>query len=118
MFASRANFTIVTRNIASASVAEILAQDYTGSAVTPLITVTDSGKTLKEGTDYTVTYSNNTNEGTATVKITGKGNYSGSATAEFEIRNLSQSEGFFNRVLSAVNSLFARFKAFFVGLFM
>ena len=31
-------------------------------------------KVLKNGTDYTVSYSNNTKVGTATVKITGKGN--------------------------------------------
>ena len=36
------------------------------------------GKTLKKGTDYTVKYLNNTKVGTATVTVTGKGNYTGS----------------------------------------
>ena len=40
---------------------------------------------LKEGTDYTVSYQNNTNIGTATVTITGKGNYTGTITKTFKI---------------------------------
>ena len=40
---------------------------------------------LKEGTDFTVTYSNNKKAGTAKVKVTGKGNYTGSVTKTFEI---------------------------------
>lgn len=118
MFASRANFTIVTKNIAQAAVAPVVEQAYTGSAVTPLITITDGGNILREGTDYTVTYSNNTNEGTATAKITGIGNYSGSASAEFQIVKMSEPQSFFNRIFSLFSSLFARIKAFFVGIFM
>ncbi|MCH3944137.1 MAG: RICIN domain-containing protein [Atopobiaceae bacterium] len=50
---------------------------YTGSAVTPSVTVTTaSGKTLTKGTDYTVSYSNNVSVGTATVTVAGKGSYS------------------------------------------
>ncbi|MBQ9067555.1 MAG: RICIN domain-containing protein, partial [Eggerthellaceae bacterium] len=41
--------------------------------------------TLKAGTDYTVSYSNNTKVGTATVKVTGKGNYTGTKSATFNI---------------------------------
>ena len=118
MFASKAKFTIVTKSIANVSIAEIPVQDYTGNAVTPVVTITDGGKILQEGTDYTVTYSNNTNEGKASIKIIGKGNYSGSASAEFNIQKLSQSQSIFNRILTVFNSLFARIKAFFVGLFM
>ena len=43
------------------------------------------GKTLKKGTDYTVSYKNNTNVGTATVTITGKGNYTGTVKKTFKI---------------------------------
>lgn len=64
---------------------------YTGSAVKPVPTVTyTSGtvsKTLVQGTDYTVSYSNNVNPGTATMTITGKGAYAGSITKNFTIGN-------------------------------
>jgi hypothetical protein len=42
-------------------------------------------KTLKAGTDYTVAYKNNTNVGTATVTVTGKGSYTGTKSATFKI---------------------------------
>jgi hypothetical protein len=58
---------------------------YTGKAIKPTVTVTNGTDTLKSGTDYTVTYENNTNAGTATVKISGAGSFSGSATAQFTI---------------------------------
>ena len=52
------------------------------------ITVTLDGKELRYGVDYLVTYENNTAEGTATVIVTGVGQYgySGSVSAEFEIK--------------------------------
>lgn len=55
-------------------------QTYIGKAITPALTLKDDWygvKDLKEGTDYTVTYTNNTNVGTATVTIkpTESGNY-------------------------------------------
>lgn len=59
---------------------------YTGKAVAPSITVKDSfGTTLKKGTDYTLSYKNNTKLGTASVTITLKGNYSGTKTYNFKI---------------------------------
>lgn len=58
---------------------------YNGEAKKPTAKVTLSGKTLIEGTDYTVSYKNNTNAGTATVVITGIGNYIGSAEKNFLI---------------------------------
>ena len=48
-------------------------------------TKTSPEKELKKDTDYTVSYSNNKEVGTASVTITGKGNYSGSITKTFEI---------------------------------
>jgi len=112
MFASRANFTIVTKNISNAVIADIPVQDYTGSAITPVITVTDGGKILREGTDYTVTYSNNTAEGKATAKITGKGNYSGTKNVHFEIEQLDMFESIMNELVSFFNSFKARIIAF------
>lgn len=52
------------------------------------ITVTLDGEELRYGVDYIVSYENNTAEGTATAIVTGLGQYgySGSASAEFEIK--------------------------------
>ncbi len=65
-------------------------QVYTGNPITPALTLSDSltGSTLQEGTDYELTYSDNTNVGTACIAITGKGtNYTGSRKVYFEIVN-------------------------------
>lgn len=60
---------------------------YTGSAKKPTVTVKNtSGTKLTLDKDYTVTYSNNTAIGKASVKITFKGNYSGSKTLNFTIK--------------------------------
>ena len=61
-------------------------QVFNGSALQPKPVVKDGNKTLAEGTDYTVTYTNNTNPGTATITITGKGNYQGTVTTQFVIK--------------------------------
>ena len=58
---------------------------YDGSKKKPSATVRSGNKTLTSGTDFTVSYSNNVNVGTASAVITGKGNYSGSITKEFSI---------------------------------
>jgi hypothetical protein len=55
---------------------------YNGKAKTPTVTI--SG--LKNGTDYTVTYSSNVAVGTAKVTIKGKGNYTGTLTKTFTIK--------------------------------
>jgi hypothetical protein len=80
-----ATFKIVAASIAKATIAAIADQTYTGSALTPSVTVAFNGKTLKKGTDYTVVYSSNVNCGTASVTLTGIGNFTGTATASFRI---------------------------------
>ena len=72
--------SIATLNIGSLSDAE-----YTGKAITPEVTVKDGTKTLKQGVDYTVKYTNNINVGKASVTITGIGNYTGNVTKYFNI---------------------------------
>ncbi|MGM9881767.1 MAG: MBG domain-containing protein, partial [Bacilli bacterium] len=57
----------------------------TGSAITPEPTVVVNGRTLTKDTDYTVSYTDNTNIGTATVTVTGKNNYKGTGVTTFEI---------------------------------
>ena len=49
------------------------------------MSVGGSSKTLVNGTDYTVSYKNNTNRGTATITITGKGNFTGTKSVTFKI---------------------------------
>lgn len=67
----------------------IPAQECTGTAIIPELTVTHHGKTLEKGVDYTVTGTNNklptTDAVKATLKLTGKGNYSGTTNVSFEI---------------------------------
>ena len=57
---------------------------YTGKKITQRITVYDGKKKLRSS-DYTVKYSSNKNPGKVTVKITGKGNYTGTITKTFNI---------------------------------
>ena len=76
--------------LSKATVAAIADQEYTGDQVRPTVTVTSADKkTLKEGTDYTVTYNNNVLVGTATVTLTGIGDYAGTITAAFDIVGIS-----------------------------
>lgn len=58
---------------------------YTGAAQTLAVTVNDGTSDLTEETDFTVSYSNNIDVGTATVTVTGKGNYTGTVTKTFRI---------------------------------
>ena len=80
-------FTISPASIETAEVSGIEDRIYNGQAQeqNPVVKLGDT--TLEKDTDYTVSYENNVGEGTATVIITGKGNYTGTATAEFTISN-------------------------------
>ena len=77
-------FTISPANISEASIS-VAAQNYTGSQLTPVPTVTLDGKSLESGTDFTTSYSNNVKVGTANITVTGKGDYTGSAASTFKI---------------------------------
>lgn len=80
------SYTIkVDQSISDGDVAPIGDQEYTGSEITPSVKVTVGGKTLTQGTDYTVSYSNNVNPGTARATVTGIGNYAGTVTTDFYI---------------------------------
>lgn len=88
-------FTVEPKSIAADDITvSIPDMDYTGSAVEPKLVVTDTtrGVKLVKGTDYDVTFKNNTNsaskddaDAAPTVKITGKGNYGESREATFNI---------------------------------
>lgn len=72
------SFAILPREI-SANLSVVVAKaTYTGKDLTPSVTVKCDGRSLRKGTDYTVTYENNRAAGeSAAVTITGKGNYTG-----------------------------------------
>lgn len=79
-------FKITAASIAKAKVTGLKAtMKYTGSAVRQSVKVTLGGKTLKNGTDYKISYKNNVNKGTAQLIIKGKGNYKGTLTKKFKI---------------------------------
>lgn len=86
-------FTVPRTSIASAVVSSIPEQAYTGKPITPQPTVTAGGKTLKNGNDYELSYENNVNVGTATVIVTGKGDYEGTKRATFQIKKSASSGG-------------------------
>ena len=67
------------------SVSAIANQTYTGNAIKPKVVVQNANTTLKLNTDYQVSYKNNKDVGTATITITGKGNYSGKKIVTFKI---------------------------------
>lgn len=82
------DFTIVAKTLNRENVAAIPNQTYTGSAISPDITVTDGSAVLEEGEDYDVYYPvnvDNVNVGTVNLMITFKENYTGTADVSFEI---------------------------------
>ena len=65
---------------------------YTGSPITPAVSVTLKNTQLVEGRDYTLAYTDHTNAGTATVTVTGIGNYIGTAKKTFAISKAAAPE--------------------------
>ena len=67
---------------------------YTGKEITfdDAISVHDEGVLLEKDKDYTINYGNNTAVGQGSVIITGKGNYKGSVTKNFEITPVDASD--------------------------
>ena len=98
------NFTITKRAMAGGTVSVASSVSFTGSNITPSVTVKVAGRTLTNGTDYTVSYSNNKNVGTSNVYVHGKGNYSGSLSAKFDIVPAKQQ----------IQKLETKYKGFFV----
>ena len=79
-------FDISKPSIGSGAISGINASyTYTGKALTPVPTVKLGTALLKANIDYTVAYVSNTNKGTATITITGKGNYTGTLNKTFKI---------------------------------
>ena len=78
-------FIINAKNISTVTVPTVGNKAYTGNQIKPTLTIKDGSTTLKNGADYTLSYSNNTNTGKATITITGKGNYKGTKKVTFRI---------------------------------
>lgn len=81
------NFNIVARTLSndSINIDDIASQTYTGAAITPEPTIKYGEVTLVKDKDYTLSYQDNINVGTAKINISFIGNYSGSANTNFEI---------------------------------
>ena len=90
------DFAFVDLNPKSIADATVKAADqtYTGKALSPAPKVELDGITLQKGVDYTVSYANNINAGTAAVTVTGIGNYAGTASCEFTIKKAAASLSF------------------------
>ena len=100
-----ANGTI-TPKATTFTIGSIASISYTGQEQTPAVVVNDGGITLAVGTDYDVSYSGNTNAGTASVTVTGKGNYLGSTgNAQFTINKIA-----YTGTTSVTESVFANGK--------
>lgn len=94
-------FNIVSKEISKLSFNSLSDSNYTGKNITKEIKVMDEKYTLAEGTDYTVTYKNNKNVGTATVIIKGIGNYKGTKKFTFKINAVNIS----NVKISGIKSM-------------
>jgi gliding motility-associated-like protein len=87
VFIGGISFTVGSKSIAASGITVDALSDlvYSGAAQSPSPVIKDGATTLVEGTNYSVSYSNNTSAGTGTITITGSGNYSGSRTVNFTI---------------------------------
>ena len=92
------------KSITSCKVTGIKAKTYNGKTQTQSVTVKDGTKTLKNGTDYSVSYKNNKNAGTATMIITGKGGYNGTIKATFKINKAKNTMTVTNKKTVNANS--------------
>ncbi len=86
-------FTILPCEITENDISISGSMEFNGSAVEPEVSVYKNGATLVEGEDYTVTYSNNENVGTAYITVEGIGNYENTITLEYEIYSAQNSDG-------------------------
>ena len=86
-----AKAVITPKDISSFTVEDIADCEYSGAELTPepVVKGTDrygAEQTLTKGVDYQVSYRDNTHAGTATMIITGQGNYQGVLEKRFQIK--------------------------------
>lgn len=102
-----ATFKINPLSIDKLTYTTIEKQAYTGSPLKPKVTIKNGTTTLKEGTDYTLSYSSNTNVGTGTVTVQGKGNYTGVKTLSFTIYKDTSKTSLNNATVTNINSTYS-----------
>lgn len=78
-------FNILARAITSLNFETISSKVYNGKAISPAVNIRHGNKKLVKNKDYTVSYSSNVKIGKATIKVTGKNNYIGTKTINFNI---------------------------------
>lgn len=83
----RVNFTVKPQSLKSCRLDNLGTCPFDGTPVRPDVRVTCGKKVLKQYTDYTVAYENNTATGKGKVVVTGTGNYEGSIEKTFLIRD-------------------------------
>lgn len=83
-------FQILPISLGSLNVQKIPDKKYTGKEICPTVKVAEGKIILTEGKDYKIEYIDNVDVGTAKVKITGMGNYSGIVTCTFKIEKADQ----------------------------
>ncbi len=88
-FSYQWKFNINKRSLSSAMFSKVNDKYYTGKGIEPTLSATYGGKKLIKDKDYTVKYSNNKKIGTATITITGKGNFTGTKKINFNIKKLN-----------------------------
>lgn len=82
------SITVAPKKVSEDMIGVIETQEYTGNDITPQPVVTDGNTILTSGADFDFSYDENINasENTATLTITGKGNYTGTASRTFTIK--------------------------------
>ena len=86
-------FTVEPKSISGLTLTVSGTYTYDGTEKRPAAELKDGDKTLTEGKDYTVSYTNNINAGTAKITVTGIGNYRNSLTRNFTIAKRTISGG-------------------------
>ena len=86
---AQTTFTIKPSPLANADISGVSTKTYTGKAITQKPTIRVKGVTLKQGTDYKLSYKNNVKAGTTTATVTGIGNYTGTTKFTFKINKAS-----------------------------
>ena len=77
--------TVAAKTVTADMIADMPTATYTGSAILPTPAVKHGAAALVPGTDFDFGYADNTNAGSATLTVTGKGNYTGTAAKAFTI---------------------------------
>ena len=78
-------FTIAPKPLSKVTIGDFFDRTYTGLPIRPAVVPVDGNTALTENTDYTVSYGANTNVGKATIRVTGKDNYTGTVSKEWNI---------------------------------